>query len=224
MDPSKIIVYSSYPPMNENLSNLTSLPANSMYSIYPDYQGVKPPGVIAAWLSDWTSIGFIIGMCSNSQYEVTDTMSSVIDTSTGAVKIKDKSIVLFGGPLVNAAVHYYEESRSAPVYYQNDGGVWYWYRADGTRIDATALTYAQMSSGQNMFVVESFIDGSGNRVLIIYGYGWKGTFAGGKFFKFIMYPNISSYTNSYYVFRWADTNGDGFVDLNEISTTPVATG
>jgi hypothetical protein len=75
-----------------------------------------------------------------------------------------------------------------------------------------------------MFVIETFMDSSDNQVYIVYGYGWKGTFAGGKFFKFVIHPSISSYTDSYYVFRWIDGDSDGFVDLDEINTTPVVSG
>ena len=39
-----------------------------------------------------------------------------------------------------------------------------------------------------------------------------------------MHPNLNTYADSYYVFRWTDSNGDGFVDLDEISTTPVTQG
>lgn len=87
------------------------------------------------------------------------------------------------------------------------------------------MPFSQILAGnQDMFVVESFIDNSGNNIFIVYGYGWKATFAGGKFFKFIIYPNIENYTGSYYVFEWIDLNGDEFVDLNEINTTPVISG
>ena len=75
-----------------------------------------------------------------------------------------------------------------------------------------------------MFVIEAFTDDNGNKILIIYGYEWKGTFAGGKFFKFIIDPNKINYTGSYYVFRWTDNNGDLFVDLDEISPSALASG
>jgi hypothetical protein len=205
-------------------SDIVGADENTLYFVYPNYAGAKPPGVVYAWLSDWTALGFIAGMCSKTQHEVTDTNPAVIDTGTGEVRLQNTTVVLFGGPAVDAPVHYYEQNRIAPLYWQNDGGTYYFYKANGSRLDATNLTYTQMSSGHNLFVVESFTDNSGNRVYIFYGYGWKGTFAAGKFFKFIMYPDISSYTNSYYIFRWDDNNQDGFVDLNEISTTPVATG
>jgi hypothetical protein len=58
----------------------------------------------------------------------------------------------------------------------------------------------------------------------MYGYGWKGTFAAGKFFKFVIAPDMDSYGGSFYVFRWTDDDVDGFVDLDEINTTPVAAG
>ena len=86
------------------------------------------------------------------------------------------------------------------------------------------MSNSQVSNSQDMFLIEAFIDNSGNKVFIVYGYGWKGTFAAGLFFKSIICPNMSSYSNAYYVYRWTDSNGDGFVDLNEIDMTPVASG
>jgi hypothetical protein len=200
--------------------------ASSVYFIFPDNDAThsKPPGVFSALVSDWSALGFVYAMCTNMpQNTAPDTRTSLFSSQDGSPILSSSQLVLFGGPLVNAPVHYYETNRIAPLYYQNDGGTLYWYRADGTRIDATALLGSQKSS-HDMFVVESFTDDNGNHIFIVYGYGWKGTFAGGKFFKFVMYPNISSYTASYYVFEWTDSNGDGFVDLNEISTTPVAQG
>jgi len=201
--------------------------ANSVYFIFPDNDPShsKPPGVSPAWLSDWTAIGFLYGMCNNMpQNTAPDTRANLFNSQTGAPLITASRLVLFGGPLVSAPVHYYEANRLAPLYFQNDGGVWYWYRADGTRLEETGLTPDQMKAGQNMFVVEAFTDNSGNRVFIVYGYGWKGTFAAGLFFKSVIYPDISSYSNSWYVYRWNDSNKDGFVDLGEIVSTPVVQG
>jgi hypothetical protein len=198
---------------------------NEIYFIYPDYRGVKPPGVAPALLSDWTATGFILGMCTHLQYETTDTDPSVVDTGNGALKLQGKGVVLFGGPLVNAPVHYYEANRIAPLYFGVEGGKYYWYRRDGTRIDATGMAFSDIRAGnKDMFVIESFIDPDGNHIFIVYGYGWKGTFAGGKFLKFVIYPYIGNYTCSYYVFKWVDDNGDGFVDLDEIITTPIVQG
>ena len=192
--------------------------------IYPDYTGSKPPGVSYAALSDWTAAGYIAGMCTNIQKEATDTNQLIVDSNNGSVILQNKTVILFGGPIVNAPVKYYENNRVAPLYYRNVDGANYWYEFDGTRLEETRMTYAEINAGQDMFAVESFTDDNGNKILIVYGYGWKGTFAGGKFFKFIIDPNRINYNNSYYIFKWNDDNADDFVDLNEISTISIATG
>jgi hypothetical protein len=204
-------------------SDIINSAKDSVYFIFPNYEGKKPSGVKGAKVTDWTAIGYLVGMCSNDQYETTDTDTNTIDPNSGAPKVTGKTIVLFGGPIVNAGVNHYEKKKMAPVYYQNDNGVNYWYTADGKRLDETRLTSSQISSGQDMFVIESLTDDAGNNVLIVYGYGWKGTFAAGKFLKSIN-SNMDSYTDSYYIFKWSDTDSDSFVDLNEISTTPITSG
>jgi len=207
-------------PISE-AGNIVNANEGDVYFIYPDYTGNKPPGVSHAILSDWTAAGYVIGMSLNIQNEATDTNTAYIYANNGNVKLQNKSVVLFGGPVVNAPVKYYEKNRIAPLYFRYVSGVCYWYRADGTCIDESGLPHSQTNS-RDMFVVMAFLDESGNKVLIIYGYGWKGTFAGGKFFKFVIYPNIANYSSSYYIFEWIDNNGDGFVDLNEISETPIS--
>ena len=204
-------------------SNIINSEKDSVYFIFPNYEGKKPSGVQGAKVTDWTAIGYLVGMCSNDQYETTDTDTNTVDPNNGELKLDGKTIVLFGGPLVNAGVNNYEKNKIAPLYYKNVDGVNYWYTSDGKKLDETGLTSSQIRSGQDMFVIESFTDNSGNNVLIVYGYGWKGTFAAGKFLKSIS-SNISSYTNSYYVFKWSDADGDDFVDLNEISNTPIISG
>jgi hypothetical protein len=213
------------PTLSDASSDIIDASENGMYFIYPDYSGSKPPGVAYALLSDWTAAGFIVGMVSNRQQETTDTNPAIIDMSSGEPRLEGETIVLFGGPIVNAPVNYYEKNRIAPLYWKYEGGNNYWYLANGSRLDVTAMPGSQIAAGtQDMFVLETFIDSSDNKVYMIYGYGWKGTFAGGKFFKFIIYPDIDSYTDSYYVFKWVDEDSDGFVDLDEILTTPIVSG
>jgi hypothetical protein len=216
-------------PISQSLSNISSQVINAEQDtacfVYPDYTGSKPLGVFHAALSDWTAIGFIIGMCSNSQNETTDTDPTIINTSTGMITLSDDKFVLFGGPLVNSAGYYYENNRAAPVYWGQIGSTYYWYLANGTKLNATAMPFSQIAAGsQDMFLVEAFTDSSDNIIYYMYGYGWKGTFAAGKFFKFVIAPDIASYSRSFYVFRWTDSDGDSFVDLDEIDTTPVVEG
>ena len=107
---------------------------------------------------------------------------------------------------MHACVRYYETQRIAPVYCGVEGSTIYWYTKAGVKIPETALSTSVFDVGyayhQDMFVVEFFLDSDGNTVFVIYGYGWKGSFAAGKFFKSTIYPNISSYTHGYYIYLW----------------------
>jgi len=207
--------------ITDTMMKIVTADPNTVYFIYPDYQGSKPPGVGYAWVTDWSAAGFVAGMCSNSQIDTTDTDSAVINTATGKPKLSNKIIVLFGGPLVNSAVNYYEDNRIAPVYWQGTGGL-RWHLSDGTELTSTRLTWAEINSGQDIFVVETFIDADGNTVLIVYGNTWQGSFVGGRFYKFVMSMNPEIYDGSWYHFKWMDNDGDDFADFTEVNTTPIA--
>ncbi|MGB6680558.1 MAG: C1 family peptidase, partial [Candidatus Bathyarchaeia archaeon] len=114
--------------------------------IYPDYTGSKPPGVSYAALSDWTAAGYIAGMCTNIQKETTDTNQLIVDSNNGTVILQNETVILFGGPIVNAPVKYYENNRVAPLYYRNVDGANYWYEFDGTRLEETRMTYAEINA------------------------------------------------------------------------------
>jgi hypothetical protein len=181
----------------------------------------KPLGVFKASPIDWTATGYIKGMTRHPQIEGMDTEGSLVDQTTGAPKFSDKAIVMSGGQYVQLLVKYYEMNRISPVYFGMMNEEYYWFRRNGTRITETGLI---PSPNNDMFVVEHFIDLNGNNVLAIYGYTGQGTFAGARFFKTVIYPNIENYTHSYYIFHWIDADNDSFPDLNEIDSTPVAFG
>jgi len=210
-------------PLSSVGNSIINAVAGSVYFIYPDYDPghSKGNGAIAAALSDFTAMGAINGMTANTQLACLDTSSSYVTQSNGKPSMTGKGIVLVGGPIVHACVKYYEGQRIAPVYFGMEGSKCYWYTKAGVKLSQTAMDTSVFNVGlayhQDMFVVETFLDSNGNTVFIIYGYGWKGSFAGGTFFKSVIYPNISSYTHAYYIYKWNDTNNDGFPDLNEIS-------
>ncbi|MCK4320574.1 hypothetical protein KAW11_03070, partial [Candidatus Bathyarchaeota archaeon] len=69
---------------------------------------------------------------------------------------------------------------------------------------------------EDMFVIEVFLDGD-NTVLMIYGFDWKGTWAGGIYFKEVMLENLSDYEEQYCIFHWVDDSGqDGIPQSSEI--------
>ena len=49
-------------------------------------------------------------------------------------------------------------------------------------------------------------------MLLCYGFGWKGTYAAGKYFDTEICPNLASCNYSWIVVKWEDTNGNGFVN------------
>jgi hypothetical protein len=68
------------------------------------------------------------------------------------------------------------------------------------------------------------MDANNNKVFIIQGFAWKGTYVGGLFFKTYILPNIASFTHTWYVYRWDDVNGNGLPDPYEVNATPVSYG
>lgn len=75
-------------------------------------------------------------------------------------------------------------------------------------------------------LLEGFKDQFGNTVLIFAGFGWKGTFTAGLYFKTILCQNgnLPSLTNSWYFYSWRDLNRDGFPDYGEVNPTPSTSG
>ena len=63
-----------------------------------------------------------------------------------------------------------------------------------------------------MFVIETYEDGHGRYFLLCYGFGWKGTYAAGKYFHTDVRPNLASYPYPWVIVKWEDKNGDGFVN------------
>jgi len=61
--------------------------------------------------------------------------------------------------------------------------------------------------------------GSGNDITIMYGIGWRGTWAGGTYFKDVIWGtgDASCYVGySYIILEWNDSNGDTAPQTNEV--------
>jgi predicted GH43/DUF377 family glycosyl hydrolase len=204
---------------------LIDAPAFTMYYIYPDYQGVKPAGTAPAALSDWLALGMPIGMSTNWQYVTTDTHTSVVAPDGSIVVDPSISVVLGGGLAVNGPVKYYEITAGVtPAYAQVVGGKYYFYsRSTHAAIANTEMDPSVVSTDQDMFIMMAFKDpANGRHVMILYGYGWKGTYAAALMFKTLGRTLILLDDDAYYIYKWTDSNGDLFVD--ELPLFPVAFG
>ena len=213
-------------PLSTLSSHLLNAPANSVYFIFPDSNTAhkKPTGVGYASVTDWTALGFVYGSLTYMPQTIAlDTDSSVIDQSTGAPKVSNKTIVLFGGPLVNEAVHYYEANGIAPLHWGLVGG-WtsgteYYYNQTGQAV--ASLPILAILSNQDMGLIEAFMDQNGNTVIIFSGFGWKGTFFSGVYFRTVLMSQLSTMTDSWYIYSWTDSNSNGFPEVTEVNPTPV---
>ena len=210
-------------------SAMLSAPVNNAYFIFPDSNMAhkKPTGVGYASVTDWTALGFVYGSLTYMpQFIALDTDSSVIDQSTGAPKVSNKIIVLFGGPLVNEVVHYYESHGIAPLHWGLVGGFTsgteYYYNRAGQEV--AHLSISAITSNQDMALIEAFTDQNGNKVIIFSGFGWRGTFVGGIYFKTVLASQLPTMNNSWYIYSWADSNGNGFPEVSEVNSTPVNQG
>jgi hypothetical protein len=191
--------------------------ANNVSVIYPSDNPTKPLGCVAAWVSDWTASAFVTTKLQHYT-EGLDTDSNFVDQTSGRpLGISGLGIVSFGGPIVNPVVKYAESSGTsfadrAPIRFYSDGGVFYFQHWDGSSIPGASLPVSVINHDQDMFVMEVYIDGSGRYVMLCYGFGWKGTYAVGKYFHTTIYPNLASYNINWIVVKWQDTNGDSFVN------------
>jgi hypothetical protein len=185
--------------------------------IYPSTNSSKPLGCGAAMVSDWTASAFVSTKLNNAT-EGLDTQASYVNQSTGrALGGSGAGIVSFGGSLVNPVVKYAESSGTvqsdrAPLMYASSGGTCYFRFANGSSIAGASLPVSVINVNQDMFLIEVYADGSARYVLLCYGFGWQGTYAAGKYFDGVLYPNLGSQSESWIIVKWVDSNGNGFVN------------
>jgi C1A family cysteine protease len=215
--------------LGSTASSLLSAPARTVYFIFPDSDPAhpKPSGVGYASVTDWTALGFVYGMMANMpQITALDTNSTYVDPATGAPRIRDSTIVLFAGPLVNSLVHYYEENGIAPLRWSLEGG-WssgteYYRTRSGT--EAAKIPIQSLTGGsEDIMLIEAFNDANENSVFIFSGFGSRGTFASGLHSKTVLLQvgNLASLMDSWYFYSWTDKNGNGFVEDYEVNAIPV---
>jgi hypothetical protein len=199
--------------------------------IYPSDSSTKPLGCVAAWVSDWTASAFVTTKLQDYT-EGLDINSNFVNQTDGTpIGAEGTGIISFGGPVVNPVVKYAESGSTpaadrAPIKFSSDAGIFYFQNWDGSSIPDANLPASVINSNQDMFIIEPYRDGSGRYIMLCYGFGWKGTYAAGKFFDTTIYPNLDSYDDSWIIVKWQDTNGDGFVNnpSDGDTYTVIATG
>lgn len=213
--------------------NVVTASAGSVSFVLPDFTGPrhtsapKCGGIGSALLTDYSAGGYLLGMLSNVQQETIDTSTllSQVSGSCGEFTGSNGVVVLMAGPNVNEAVAYHERVASdSPLYFNclPDGTCAFVERVSGVRHQVVPLTV-----GTDYFLIEAFTDSQGKNVYVIYGAGWQGTLAGAVYFNRVIYPNISTYTKSWYIYEWQDASSgvshNAYPDPGD-TYTPIASG
>lgn len=194
-------------------SKVADASANSVHFLYvnPD-ENTKSSAAYDAIAS-----GILYGFSSNPQHQqftsATDLTYESGELNTS--KINNSVIILFGGPCAQKTVGYYEEEGLAPLRFTANST--HYMFVTQTNVTAAALSRNKVVSGhEDMFIIEVFTDKT-NLFVIMYGFGWRGTWAGGIYFKEVISHNFNDYSEDCYVFHWIDDSAqDGIPQSSEI--------
>jgi len=237
----RAVIQQSAPPPPTPLSTagtaIINAPAGDVYYIYPataQTGGVKDPGVIYASAADWSATGFVGGMSANTQNIGLDSNGILLSTMNGqplsSAIPTGRSIVMVSGPVVHAGVHFYEGhgtgADEAPIYFNYDASNFNFRRSSDNTV-VGSMPIANAGVGQDVFMIEIFTDANGRTVMIMYGFTYLGTLAASTYFKFVIAPSLTTYTDSYYVYRWTDASSgvsaNGIPDMGD-TYIPITSG
>jgi len=156
---------------------------------------------------DTTPLGFISGMLTNPQPTVFDDNTAYVDTSTGRPTTTAPLIFVIGGDGVNMVTNYYETTSNpadqAPLTVSEVNGNYMWTNRTGMQVASVPASSVAIPPGnKDVCVIEILTDASGRMVVILYGVTYLGVWASAWYFENVIYPNIASYTHSYYVLQW----------------------
>ena len=197
---------------------ILNAPVNTVYFIYTDPSCQS----CAEATYDGTAGETVRNLCADTQHYGFNTTKywllplGAINTTT----IHNATIAMFGGRCPNVAVAYYETVRElTPVKCKFDSDYIWFENRTGTNLGAIPMSVIEAPKyHEDMFTAMVFYDEEGdNTFFLMYGFGWKGTWASGIYFKEVISKNLSAYTNEYYIFHWIDDNAqDGIPQSSEI--------
>jgi hypothetical protein len=194
-------------------SKVVDAPANSVYFLYLNpIEGVK-----AETAYDAIASGILYGLDINQQQQQFMSTSNLVLASgeLDSSRINNSVVVLFGGPCPQKTVGYYENMEKTPLRFAANAT--HFMFVTQANVTIAALSRVNTYSGhEDMFTIEVFKDKT-NLIVIMYGFGWKGTWASGIYLKEVISKNLNAYSENCYVFHWIDSpSQDGVPQSNEI--------
>ena len=188
------------------------------------------PSVSQYTAYDSLSAGILYGLCRNPQLFGFDTSASWVTqtgANRGALLLDGRHVVTMGGYGSNFLENYYENTAAAtPVHARlNTATNMYEFVhvASGTVVASIAADTD--FSHHDLVVIMTVYPWKtasvrANDILIIYGISWRGTWAGGIYFKEVLWGSSATWMHigwNYAILTWNDTNGDTYPTANEIS-------
>ena len=219
--PSTACAVEGSPGLDSTVAQIVHAPANTVWMTYPDTNASnpKPQGVgypdPDAYAFYVYSMGVILGMQTNPQWETVDTNRDLFDGVTGQPVVTGASFVIVAPAGVHAQMAYYETNRIAPVYLFGDDSNLFWVvSANDAVIVETVTSRSSLTASSDLFLLVVFSDSFSNYVFACYGLTAKGSMAAVRFYQSI-FQQLGAYTESWYVYRWTDMNGNGIADAGD---------
>ena len=150
------------------------------------------------------SYGLALGGASQNPEGRTHTILTTTEHTTG-------NLAIVGGPAINPVADEFDTTFG--ITYNHNPGISFQINAEGESINLNLQNYPQ----EDICIV--YLDEhNGRNVLLVWGYGWYGTYAGSVFAGD---PEIwKTYPGAHlFMLRWIDSNGDGLVQKTEIFVT-----
>jgi len=207
------------------------------------------PSVSQYTAYDSLSAGILYGLSKNPQAFGFDTSASWV-TQTGPDKgrllLDGKRVITMGGYGSNFVENYYENTAyetghscvkgycGSPIHVRintNTQAYEFYERRLSTVVASMPMSTDFTHNDLLVIMVVRPFDvpgGTGNDVLIIYGITWRGTWAGGIYYKDMFWGQLGLYGSHFFVgydyiiLQWTDTNGDTYPTSNELF--PIAYG
>ena len=162
---------------------------------------------------DDSALGYFYSKCKNSQNIIIQTDPAKIN-QTGRPLVAG-NVVTFGGRAANKITRYYEDQSFTRMWFSENATHYLFMKGSATVVYAVKKATYNCNQA-DYFVMLVFRDGS-RLVFLIWGISHAGTYASGIFFADVICPNLTSYTETYYIFKWTDLDGNGIQTSNEIT-------
>ncbi|MBU6997240.1 MAG: hypothetical protein HXS49_03770 [Theionarchaea archaeon] len=148
------------------------------------------------------SYGLAVGGLTENPEGRTDLIMTQTEHDTG-------NLIIVGGPAVSPVADEFDAILG--ITYNNNPGVEFDIFCEGESIHLDLTQYP----AQDACVIYLGVD-NGRNVMVVWGYGWEGTYAGSVL---VGDPDFwTTYQNNHLMFvRWIDGNSDGLVQSGEIT-------